>query len=104
MGIKAPLVKIYDTAEDRMDTALGNKISNDKIRMWQCIRVARNDYEKNECHGYYEPTTKGYTDSFDKWVKETCGMEIFFDETGYISGRVDIVDEAKYAWCLLKYK
>ena len=80
----------------------GEAIAN-KYDTWVFLRTLKKVYE-DQYTGYYEPTHKGYSDSFDKWVKETCGMEIFFDESGYISGRVDIVDEAKYAWCLLKYK
>ena len=100
MGIKAPLVKIYDTAKDRMDTALGNKISNDKIRMWQCIRVARNDYEKNECHGYYEPTTE----KFIKWLAENWGIKIHLAQDGYnLSHQFDIIAEDKYTMFMLKY-
>jgi hypothetical protein len=76
---------------------------NTKYEVWSMLRVLKRDYEK-QYTGYYEPTERGYSDSFDKWLKNTCGIKIHFDYHGGIKGYVDIVDEAKYAWTLLKYK
>lgn len=79
------------------------KFKQDRYEKWKLLKKLKQVYE-DQYTGYYEPSDSGYKDSFDKWVLNTCGMEIFFDQSGYISGRIDIVDEAKYAWCLLKYK
>lgn len=80
----------------------GKKVAN-KYDTWLFLRTLKQEYDE-QYTGYYEPTKQGFNDSFDKWVKETCGIQILFDDNGYISGKVDIVDEAKYAWALLKYK
>ena len=74
-----------------------------KYDMWLLLRTLKKEYEK-QYTGYYEPTVKGYSDSFDKWMENECGMKIHFDTEGNVLGHADIVDEAKYAWMLLKYK
>ena len=74
-----------------------------KYEVWALLRRLKRDYE-NQYTGYYEPTTTGLTDSFDKWLINQCGIKIYFDYQGSIMGHVDVVDEAKYAWMILKYK
>jgi hypothetical protein len=74
-----------------------------KYETWQMLRDLKKEYTK-EYTGYYEPSTTGYSDSFDKWLQDKCGIKIHFNTHGDIMGHVDIIDEAKYAWMLLKYK
>ena len=74
-----------------------------KYEMWVLLRKMNKDYEA-QYTGYYEPTKRGHSDSFDKWILEQFGMQIYFDPSGNILGHFDIVDEGKYAWMLLKYK
>lgn len=74
-----------------------------KYDTWLWLRTLKKAYEE-QYTGYYEPTTRGNGDSFDKWLENVCGMRIHFDNDGNIKANIDIVDEAKYAWALLKYK
>lgn len=74
-----------------------------KYDTWLWLRTLKKAYEE-QYTGYYEPTVKGYSDSFDKWLVNVCGIGIYFDNEGNIKGNIDILDEAKYAWALLKYK
>lgn len=80
-----------------------NQLRATKYEVWVLLRRLRKAYE-NQYTGYYEPSVTGYTDSLDKWLLNQCGMKIYFDHQGSIMGHVDVVDEAKYAWTLLKYK
>jgi hypothetical protein len=80
----------------------GQQLSR-KYEMWILLRRLKKDYEK-QYTGYYEPTVRGYSDSFDKWLENTCGMKVYFDHEGNILGHFDISDEKLYAWMLLKYK
>ena len=75
----------------------------DKYVIWSLLRTLKKEYEK-QYTGYYEPTNKGYSDSFDKWLENECGIKIYFDYQDCIKGHVDVVDEGKYAWMILKYK
>lgn len=88
---------MYNTNEDRLDTVIGGT----DIHFWMLIRRAKNDYEKNECHGYYEPTTE----KFIKWLEEMWGVRIYMSEDGYnIAGnRFDIIAHDKYTMFMLKY-
>lgn len=74
-----------------------------KFEVWDMLRNLKKEYERQYI-GYYEPSTTGLSDSFDKWLINQCGIKIHFNHQGAIMGHVDIVDEAKYAWILLKYK
>lgn len=80
-----------------------NQLRATKYEVWDMLRNLKRDYEK-QYTGYYEPSTTGHSDSFDKWLLNQCGLKIHFDYHGSIMGYVDVVDEAKYAWILLKYK
>lgn len=74
-----------------------------KYETWQMLRDLKQAYTQ-EYTGHYEPSNSGYSDSFDKWLQDKCGIKIHFNYQGEIMGHVDIIDEAKYAWMLLKYK
>ena len=80
-----------------------SKLVFERYEFWSLLRRINKDYEA-QYTGYYEPTKRGYSDSFDKWLVEQYGMQIHFDPSGNILGHFDIVDEGRYAWMLLKYK
>ncbi len=90
---------MYSTKEERLNTV--NKVSPTDIVFWMSIGKARKDYEKNVCHGYYEPTTE----KFIKWLEETWGVRIYISSDNYnIAGdRFDIIAQDKYTMFMLKY-
>jgi hypothetical protein len=73
-----------------------------KYDYWALLRVLHKEYEK-QYTGYYEPSWTSKSDSFDKYVEEKYGMKIRFQD-GRITQDFSIVDEGKYAWCILKHK
>lgn len=73
-----------------------------KYEYWELLRRLKQEYD-NQYTGYYEPTFNGYSDSFDNYVREQYGIKVVFND-GYITQDVEILDEAKYAWCILKHK
>jgi hypothetical protein len=80
-----------------------SKLVFERYEFWSLLRKINKDYEA-QYTGYYEPTRQGHSDSFDKWLVEQYGLQIYFDHTGNILGDYTIVDEGKYAWMILKYK
>lgn len=88
----------YETIENRFDTTM-SMVKAD-IDVWQCIRRAKTDYEKNECHGYYEPTAE----KFMVWLKENWGVEITKarDDINF-DIKYKIVADDKYTMFMLKY-
>lgn len=77
-------------------------IETNKYDYWSLLSVLHKEYEK-QYTGYYEPSFTGKTDSFDKYIEEQYGLSVAFKD-GYITSDVKILDEAKYAWCILKHK
>jgi hypothetical protein len=69
---------------------------------WKNMKKMKEIYEK-QYTGYYEPTTTGKGDSFDKWIENECGIKILFDPYGNILMDFDIIDEGKYMMYVLKY-
>ena len=74
-----------------------------KYDYWRLLRILKTEYDK-QYTGYYEPSNTGFTDSFDKYVERQYGLRVVFDYAGMIKEDVVIVNEGKYAWCLLKHK
>jgi hypothetical protein len=88
----------FATLENRLDTTIGMK--NEDIQVWQCIRRAKADYEKNGNHGYYEPSD----DKFMAWLKDIWGVEIAKAADGINFGiEHKIVSADKYTMFVLKY-
>ncbi len=73
-----------------------------KYDYWSLLRMLNEEYEK-QYTGYYEPSWTGKNDSFDKYVEEQYGLVVRFQD-GMITQDIVIVDEGKYAWCILKHK
>ena len=78
-------------------------VNNNKYEYWELLRNIMPEYEK-QYTGYYEPTTTGMSDSFDKYVEKQYGIRMFIHNDGKIDGTFEITDEAKYTWCILKHK
>ena len=76
---------------------------HDKYDYWRLLYKLKKEYDK-QYTGYYEPTFNGYSDSFDKYAENQYGLRILMDSQGNYKAEYDIVDEAKYAWMLLKHK
>ena len=74
-----------------------------KYDYWQLLWKLKQEYNK-QYTGYYEPTDRGYTDSFEKYAENQYGLKIIMDSQGNYKAEYKIVDEAKYAWMLLKHK
>ncbi len=74
-----------------------------KYDYWHLLRILKNEYDK-QYTGYYEPSYTGFTDSFDKYIQEQYGIKMWIHNDGKIDGTFEILDEGKYAWCLLKHK
>jgi len=74
-----------------------------KYDYWQLLWKLRKEYDK-QYTGYYEPSDRGYVDSFDKYTEDRYGLKILMDEYGNYKAEFSITDEAKYAWMLLKHK
>lgn len=87
----------YETPADRLDTTM-SMVKTD-IEVWQCIRRAKKDFEENECHGYYEPTS----DKFMVWLKDTWGIGIELADQHNYSVNYKIVADDKYTMFMLKY-
>lgn len=90
--------KYYDSFEHRLDTTI--TMTKNDIAVWQAIKRARADYEKNECHGYYEPTAE----KFAVWLNEHWGIEIKVADAGHYSIHYKIVSDDKYTMFMLKYQ
>ena len=70
---------------------------------WTLLHSLRVEYDK-QYTGYYEPTTTGHIDSYDKYIENIYGIKMWIHDDGMIDGAYEIVDEGKYAWCILKHK
>ena len=78
-------------------------VYNNKYDYWTLLHSLRIEYDK-QYTGHYEPTVSGYSDSYDKYVLEKYGIKMYIHNDGKIDGTYEIVDEGKYAWCILKHK
>ncbi len=74
-----------------------------KYDYWHLLRLLKTEYDK-QYTGYYEPSDTGMRDSFDNYVLEQYGIKMWIHRDGKIDGTFEIVDEGKYAWCILKHK
>jgi len=79
-----------------------NVVTNKQWVFWRNMRKMKDLYQK-QYTGYYEPTTTGKEDSFDKWIEKECGIKILFDIHGNVMREYTITDEGKYMLYVLKY-
>jgi hypothetical protein len=81
----------YKDTGTRMNT-LGT--FNDKIHIWMAIRQANADWSKT--------VRNSDTRAFIKWMAETWGIQLYFQENS-LSTKFDVIDQSAYTMFLLKY-
>ncbi len=74
-----------------------NRISR-TLEIRRRVHAAYNDYEKNECHGYYEPNYN----SFKYWAEKRYGIRVNI-LSNQLDGTYQIIDEHKHLLFQLKY-
>lgn len=89
--------ELYVNTDARMDT-LGTFSSAD-VDFWKCVRASKKYYDKEVCHGYYEPTTE----KFVKWLNDEYGIELQMTRDSQINTMYRIVDETKLTMFTLKF-
>jgi hypothetical protein len=97
--------RVYDSTNmkgkhKRFDVTLGkyNKLlkSSDMDAKYA---AAKKYYDKEVCHGYYEPTVY----KFVEWLKNEYGIELQMTRDSQINSMYRIVDEAKLTMFTLKF-
>ena len=89
--------ELYANADARMDTV--GTFSSADVDFWKCVRASRNYYDREVCHGYYEPTVY----KFVEWLKNEYGIELQMTRDSQINTMYRIVDEAKLTMFTLKF-
>jgi len=85
------LKDLYTDMGRRLDTVLGTK---EIMEFWTALKNARHDFNDKGGHQH---------DGFMEHMRDTYGIQLYFDDEGNIKRDYTIVDEQKYLVFKLKY-
>jgi len=86
------LRNLYTDIGRRLDTVLGTK---EIMWFWSALKKTREEYDATR--------DSNKADGFVEYMRDTYGVQLYFNNEGNIEQKFDIVDEQKYLFFRLKY-